>query len=57
MGRFRRIVKSKHSAAETVCCCRGKRVEIWGDDEEYNFLVERVKRTIFGNRQVKVIFC
>ena len=37
MGRFRRIVKSKHSVAETVCCCRGKRDEIWGDGEEYNF--------------------
>ena len=36
VGRFRRIVKSKHSVAETVCCCRGKRDEIWGDGEEYN---------------------
>ncbi len=34
MGRFGRVVKSKHILAEGVICCRGKRNEIRGYGEK-----------------------
>ncbi len=37
MGRFGRVVNSKHIFAEGVSCCRGKRDETWGDGEELKF--------------------
>jgi hypothetical protein len=37
VGRFGRVVKSKHILAEGVSCCRGKRNEIRGYGEKLNF--------------------